>query len=44
VIYLIVSNVLLYGMFAYFFLSALSLSERSKQAQKNVPPPPTVQE
>jgi len=44
VIYLIVSNVLLYGMFAYFFLSALSLAEKSKQAQKNVPPPPTVQE
>ena len=42
-IYLIISNVLLYGMFAYFFLSALSLSERSKQAQKNVPPPPTVE-
>ncbi len=41
-IYLIVSNVLLYGLFSYFFLSALSLSERSKQAQKNVPPPPTV--
>ena len=43
-IYLIVSNVLLYGMFSYFFLSALSLSEKSKQAQKNVPPPPSVHE
>jgi hypothetical protein len=42
-IYLITSNVLLYGVFSYFFLSALSLSERSKQAQKNVPPPPTVE-
>ena len=44
VIYMIVSNVLLYGLFSYFFLSALSLSERSKQAQKKVPPPPTVPE
>jgi hypothetical protein len=43
-IYLIVSNVLLYGMLSYFFLLALSFSERSKRAQKKVPPPPTVQE
>ena len=41
-IYIVAANVLLYGLFSYFVLLGLSLSGKSRQAQNNVPPPPTL--
>jgi len=42
-IYIVGSNVILYGLLSYFGLLGLSLSRRSRRAQHNVPPSPTVQ-
>ena len=41
-IYIIGLNVTLYGLLSYFVLLGLSLSIRSRRAQHNVPPPPTI--
>jgi hypothetical protein len=42
-IYIIGSDVVLYGLVSYFLLWVLSLSRRSKRTPPSVPPPPSVQ-
>ena len=39
-IYIIGSNVVLYGLLSYLVLSGLSLSKRTRRTEHNVPPPP----